>query len=617
MTRLRLYQAEIKAAIYEAWGQLDPNGVVLAVSPARSGKTVLFSDIIKENAPAGSVAIAHRARLVEQMSFALAKAGVRHRIIGPESLQRACSARHMAKLRRNFVDPSAWVAVASVNTLAKRKHEAWFDNVTLWVTDEAHHLTKDSMWDKAIKLFTRARGLMVTATPCRADGKGLGRASDGVADVIVVGRSPRELINMGYLTDYRLVLAAEHVDVEKVKVGASGDFVHEQLAAAVHASKMMVGDVVAEYLRHGGGKPGITFAVDVEEAKKLVAEYRARGVPAELVTADTPDALRLSIMAEYEAGRLLQLVNVDLFGEGVDLPDVHVVSMARHTNSYGLFIQQFWRGGTLLLTDEQHRIWSDLTDEQRRAQIAASAKPKFLVIDHVGNVMRHARTRGLPCMPQKWSLEPRERSGSGGGQADDVVPLRACSNPDPSALMMLPSSPHTFRQFRGAGWGLDQVEAAGHAVRTGIACGQPYERTEPCCPHCGFTPVPAVRSGPEHVDGNLLELDPAVLANMRGEVLVSDAPPEYNRFMGDIINRAHQNRHAEKMESQGHLRRALQLFCGYQMDHLGRDEAEMYKRFYFAFGIDALSAQALGTKDAEALRARVAAWLERHGVIEA
>lgn len=579
MTRLRSYQAELKSAIYDAWAA--GHSVVLGVMPARTGKTVLFSDVIREN-QGGSVAIAHRARLVEQMSFALAKAGVRHRVIGPASLQRACSARHLAKLRRNFVDPSAWVAVASVNTLAKRKHEAWFDHVTLWVTDEGHHLTKDSMWDTAINLFTRARGLIVTATPCRADGKGLGRSSDGVADVMVVGRSPRELINMGYLVDYRLVLAESDVNIANVPVGASGDFVQAALANAVHESKRLVGDVVREYLRHGAGKPGITFAVDVEEAKKLVLAYRDAGVPAELVTADTPDVLRLAIMAEYEAGRLKQLVNVDLFGEGVDLPDVHVVSMARHTNSYGLFIQQFWRGGTLLISDELHRVWSDLTDEQRRAHIAASAKPRFIVIDHVGNVMRHARTRRLPCVAQNWSLDARDRSGSGAGQADDVIPLRVCANPD--------------------------------ANNTGLPCAQPYERTEPACPHCGFVPVPVARSGPEHVDGNLLELDDETLARLRGDVVINDTSPEYNRFLGDIINRAHQNRHAEKMESQGHLRAAMALFCGYQMDHMGRDLAEMYKRFYFAFGIDALSAQALGARDAEALRGRISEWLERHGV---
>jgi DNA repair protein RadD len=268
MTRLRSYQAELKAGIYGAWRALPATGVVLAVSPARSGKTVLFSDIINENKPGGAVAIAHRARLIEQMSFSLAREGIRHRIIGPATLQRACSARHMAKLGKNFIDPASVVAVASVNTLAKRKHEAWFDRVTLWVTDEGHHLTKDSMWDKAIQLFRNARGLIVTATPVRADGKGLGRNSDGVADELVIGRSPRDLINMGYIVDYRLVLAAEHVDTDKIKIGASGDFVHKDLADAVHAAKQFVGDVVQEYLRHGAGLPGITFAVDVEEAKK-------------------------------------------------------------------------------------------------------------------------------------------------------------------------------------------------------------------------------------------------------------------------------------------------------------------------------------------------------------
>lgn len=616
VTRLRTYQAELKVGIYEAWARSPAGAVVLAVSPARSGKTVLFSDIINENRPGGAVAIAHRARLVEQMSFSLAREGIRHRIIGPATLQRACSARHLAKLGRNFIDPSSVVAVASVNTLAKRKHEAWFDRVTLWVTDEGHHLTKDSMWDKAIQLFRNARGLIVTATPCRADGKGLGRKSDGVADVIVVGRSPRDLINMGYIVDYRLVLAESDVDINKVKIGASGDFVHADLAAAVHASKQLVGDSVREYLRHAPGEPAILFAVDVEEARKSAQAFRDAGVPAEIVTADTEDSLRLSIMAEFEAGRIKVLVNVDLFGEGVDLPDVRVVIMARHTNSYGLFIQQFWRGGTLQISDELQRIWPDLTDAERRAHIAASSKPKFLVIDQVGNVMRHARTRGLPCMPQNWSLDARERGGGSSSVAEDVIPLRSCANKDESVLALSVNSPYTFRQFRAVGWTLDAIEAAGYARRTGIVCGQAYERTEPCCPHCGFAPVPQRRDGPEHVDGNLLELDPAVLANMRGEVQVSDAPPVPNKYLGDIINRAHQNRHAEKMESQGHLRRALSLFCGYQMDHLGRSEGEMHQRFYYAFGVDTLTAQTLETKDAEALRARVAAWLERHGVIE-
>jgi hypothetical protein len=129
----------------------------------------------------------------------------------------------------------------------------------------------------------------------------------------------------------------------------------------------------------------------------------------------------------------------------------------------------------------------------------------------VGNVMRHARTRGLPCMPQAWTLDARAGGGGGAGAADDVIPLRSCANKDPSVLALPPNSPHSFRAYRRAGFTLEAIEAAGLARRTGIVCGQAYERTEPCCPHCGFTPIPVRRDGPEHVDGNLLELDPAVL----------------------------------------------------------------------------------------------------------
>lgn len=577
MTQLRTYQAELRDGINAAWAAGQKN--VMAVSPARSGKTVLFSDIINSNT-GGSVAIAHRARLVEQMSFALAKAGVRHRIIGPKSLRRACSARHMMKLRRDYVDPAAWCAVASVNTLAKMPHEPWFDHVTLWVTDEGHHLTADSMWGDACNLFPRARGLSVTATPCRADGKGLGRGQGGVIDALVVGRSPRDLIRMGYIVDYRLVLAESDIDIEAVKVGPSGEFVAKELSTAVHASKKFVGDIVSEYQRHAAGMRGICFAVDVAAAAEVSTAFNAANVRAEVVTANTPDDLRLSIMAAYEAGTIRMLVNVDLFGEGVDLPDVQVVIMARHTNSYGLFIQQFWRGGTLLISDALQAVWHTFTDDERRAHIAASAKPRFLVIDHVGNVMRHARTRSLPCTPQAWSLARREASGRGGSVPDDVIPLRVCLNPD--------------------------------VAGTGVPCAQPYERVLDACPHCGHVPVPASRSGPEHVDGNLLELDDAALAKLRGEALANMTEPTYNN--GQMLNHVHHKQWGERVYSQKHLQEAMLTFSGYQIDVMGRSVAEMFKRFYFAFGIDSLSAQALGARDAEALRGRIAAWLEKQGV---
>ena len=74
----------------------------MAVMPTGSGKTVVFSDIAAEYQGA-SVAIAHRSELVSQMSLALARNSVRHRIIGPSSLAKSCTSLHMLELGRNFV----------------------------------------------------------------------------------------------------------------------------------------------------------------------------------------------------------------------------------------------------------------------------------------------------------------------------------------------------------------------------------------------------------------------------------------------------------------------------------------------------------------------------------
>src|SRR4051812_16988070 len=96
---LRPFQAQLKTAIVAAWVQGATN--VLAVSATGSGKTVLFSDVILDE-PGAVCAIAHRQELVSQISLALARNGVRHRIIGSTALRKACTALHMMELRCNY-----------------------------------------------------------------------------------------------------------------------------------------------------------------------------------------------------------------------------------------------------------------------------------------------------------------------------------------------------------------------------------------------------------------------------------------------------------------------------------------------------------------------------------
>ena len=136
------------------------------------------------------------------------------------------------------------------------------------------------------------------------------------------------------------------------------------------------------------------------------------------------------------------------------------------------------------------------------------------------------------------------------------------------------------------------------------------------CPYCGWVPVPAGRTAPEMVDGDLHELDAATLAAMRGEVAKVDRhPDEVQHAMeraghGYIIAKGAANKHEARQRAQTELREAIAWYGGTQRA-LGRPDSESYKRFFFAFGTDVLSAQALGRADAEALMARINSHLGR------
>jgi hypothetical protein len=409
--------------------------------------------------------------------------------------------------------------------------------------------------------------MLPTATPLRADGKGLGRHADGLVDAMVLAPSMRDIIDMGYLTDYRIFAPPSDLDLTQVATSAAtGDFNADQLRKAVHKSHI-TGDVVAHYLKLAPGKLGVTFAVDVEAATEIAAAFRAAGVPAEVVSAKTPDALRAQILRRFKAREVMQLVNVDLFGEGFDLPAIEVVSFARPTESFALFSQQFGRALRLMLTREELAGYDLLTNEGRKAVIAASAKPVAFIIDHVGNVLRH----GLPDARREWSLDRRERRSGG---KSDAIPMRVCVNPE---------------------------------------CIQPYERVFKCCPYCGHYPPPPSRSAPEFVDGDLTELDPDTLAALRGNIAKIDGDAVVPWGASAEVQGAVRRRHWERREGQKALRNVIAWWAGLESAQ-GRGESESYRRFYHRFGIDVANAQTLGTREAAELAARVSAELGKYGI---
>lgn len=565
-----LYQQPDFDAVHDLWNLGFKN--VLLVEPTGGGKTVIFCKVM-HNHKGGSVAIAHRHELVSQISMALAAEGILHRVIGGKKIIKWLHFCHERKFGRSFVDPNAWQAVASVDTLVskstRRNLANWFPQVTLWVQDEAHHQLRGNKWGTAAKLFPNAKGLGVTATPLRADGKGLGRHADGLFDIMHVGPSMRQLIDWGYLTDYtdadgkmNIYCPPSDMDFSKQEVGAAGDYNPKQLRAVAKDSEI-VGDVVEHYLRIAPGKLGFTFAPDVETAIDIANKFNAAGVPAKMVCGDTPTDERTQAMEKFGRRELLQIVSVDLFGEGTDIPALEVISFARKTESFSLFAQQFGRVLRLMIDEGLYPTWDDLTSEMRKWHISQSQKPHAIIIDHVGNVIRHG---GPPDMSRDWTLDSRDKRSSGPG---DTLPLRACAE-----------------------------------------CTKPYKRHKKFCPHCGHYPEPAARTSPEFVDGDLLELDAETLAELRrARDKTLGAAPNPHGYGQLAVLGAHA-RHAEKQEALSQLQDWVAWWAGVQM-HLGHNESESYRIFNHRFGMDVLTAQGGTRAEMEKLARKVSTDVER------
>jgi superfamily II DNA or RNA helicase len=567
---LRDFQVTVENGIFDAWR--EPNVLnVMPILPTGGGKTVLVGDIILKMNTA-TCAIAHRQELVSQMSLALNRENIPHGIIAPKPVQQQIIRLHNDMHGYSRYNYRADVRVAGVDTLPNHdKKDRWLAKVGLVVQDEGHHVLKANKWGRAMGLFPNARGLFPTAHAFRADGNGLGRTASGLVDRLVLGPSCRELITSGFLTDYDIYCPESDIDFSEVEISpVTGEFVQPQLRAVTHGSNQLVGDVIKEYLKRAPGKLGVTFAIDIEEAKKLAAAYNAAGVPAEIITAKTPIGVRGQLMRQFRERKLLQLVSVDCLGEGVDVPAIEVISMARKTASFQLFAQQLGRSLRIMVSDGDNMAWGTYSVQERLTRIAASIKSKAIIIDHVGNTVYFAQYHGRPCSRQNYTLDDRESR----------VKIR-----------------------RGP-----------ESLRTCTGCVKPYERFLIKCPHCGLVPEVYLRSAPEQVDGDIVLLDPAVISAMQESIAKIDgpAPAVFDGPVGGAILKNHYNR----QRHQATLRHAMAMWGGWRV-HLGEDLREAQKRFYLTFGIDIMSAQALGVPEATALEMKIRDELNRNNVVEA
>jgi superfamily II DNA or RNA helicase len=354
---LRDYQIDAVAEIRTAFAQ---HRRVLFVLPTGGGKTVIFAFITTHAAAKGNrvIILAHRAEIVDQISWALAAMGVAHGRIQPD-----------------YDRTDDLVQVGMVQTVARRLDS--IPEPTLVVIDEAHHAVAGT-WRRIAEAWCRAKVLGVTATPERLDGVGMRDAFD----VMVIGPDVRDLVDAGYLAPTRYLAPKNAaIDLSSVRTTA-GDYNAGDLADVLDRDTV-TGDVVAHYLKHLAPRTAIAFCATVAHAEHVALRFRDTGIPAASIDGSMSADARRDVVERLRSDAIRVLTSCEIISEGFDAPAVGGAILLRPTQSFALYRQQV--GRCLRPKDD-----------------GSSA----IIVDHVGNVFRH----GLPDAPHLWSLDSQRRS---------------------------------------------------------------------------------------------------------------------------------------------------------------------------------------------------------------
>lgn len=265
--------------------------------------------------------------------------------------------------------PRQQIVVASVQTALKRIPKLKVPD--LIIADECHRVTSKTSFGKIIKAFPSARVLGVSASPQRTDSTPM---SD-IFNILVHGPTVAQLVEEGWLPPPE-VYAPVRPDLSAVHT-RMGDYVTSELEMAMDRP-VITGHAVSHYRKIANGKRAIVFCCSVVHARNISQEFNAAGYSAMHIDGDMYDALRDSILRDFEDGKIQILTTVDLANEGLDIPGIEVGILLRPTQSVVIHVQQCGR-----------------------AMRAAPGKDKAIIIDAAGNCLRH----GLPDEDREWSLD--------------------------------------------------------------------------------------------------------------------------------------------------------------------------------------------------------------------
>ena len=283
--------------------------------------------------------------------------------------------------RNQGVNPDLLTA-GMVQTLTRRVDKLPIPNVIL--VDEAHHALAKS-YQRILKQFPKAIVLLFTATPHRT-----GRIQlDQIADDIIVGQSIHELTEKGFLAPFRYFQPPDDFDSKLLKRSSTGDYTAESMQQAM--STKIFGHIVKQYKRIASGMQAVVYTYSIDSAVEIARKFNSEGISAVEVDGTTPKEKRDLAVRKFREQEIKILVNVNLFTEGVDLPNVDCVIMARPTASLALYLQFSMRclnprpGKTAIIIDHANNFktfgYPDDDRDWKQAIKSGKQKNKSLLTD--------------------------------------------------------------------------------------------------------------------------------------------------------------------------------------------------------------------------------------------
>ena len=348
------YQEDMKEQIEKA---LRLHRSVMAQMPTGTGKTYLLTAVIDSfvsNNPMEKVwIVAHRRELVSQIDETVRKF---HSYYASNTSSLLSSVKAMS---------IQWLM---------RHYDEIEEEPGMIVIDEAHHAlakTYKEMWER----FPKAKFLGLTATPCRLNGKGF----TDLFDVLVQSWDVPEFISKGRLATYDFVSIKSDGVTQRLidslqKRGADGDYQNKEMDMLLN-KKPSIERLYRSLEEYGKDRKGIVYAINISHAQKITKLYQELGVKAIAIDSKTPATERQQDIEAFKKGDIQVLVNVDIFSEGFDCPDVEFVQLARPTLSLAKYLQMVGRGLRV-----------------------AKGKKNCVIIDNVGLY----RVFGLPSQVWNW-----------------------------------------------------------------------------------------------------------------------------------------------------------------------------------------------------------------------